>query len=292
MGAADSKLIDALVPPQGRIAVWGWDARPYVGSGRVCALKDLFSGQLFLTGGEVRSYYRRGYLAGLQRHRPELFIDATGTSYIREFRNPKVHGLEAIPEIESFIRSNYRHVLDGFGQSFYLRRDLPDPISQRYPLPPGSLTLLWRAGDPLPRPSSARLQVTRRWIEVTPTTDDPQLLFDLGPELGRFQTLIVRAWFEKADRIDAFFARQVDGRGVNGVVPVTQHWLDVYLNLSQNPFWKGEHGTTFRFDPVSSAGPGTNARIAEIWGSAEAAPPFLPDVQFYPVPSAEAPSEP
>ena len=162
------------------------------------------------------------------------------------------------------------------------------PLPQ-YPFPRNSLTVLWRAGDRPPQPSQARIQVRRNWIEVTPLTADPQLLFDIGPSLGRFRTLIVRAWFEKADRIDAFFGKQIEGRGVNGVVPVTGHWLDVYLNMSQNAYWDAEHGATLRFDPVSSAGPGTSARIAGIWGSTAAAPAVWPDVQFYPVPPSEAP---
>jgi hypothetical protein len=164
--------------------------------------------------------------------------------------------------------------------------------SPRYPLPQGSLTPLWRAGDRPPQASQAQMIRHPKWIEVIPVTDDPQLLFDIGPSLGRFQTLIVRAWFQKADRIDAFFGKQVEGRGVNGVVPVTGQWLDVYLNMSQNLFWEAEHGTTLRFDPVSSDGPGTTARIAGIWGSAQTAPPAWPDVQFYAVPPSETPSAP
>jgi hypothetical protein len=104
--------------------------------------------------------------------------------------------------------------------------------------------------------------------------------------------MVVRAWFEKADRIDAFFGKQVDGRGINGIVPVAHQWLDVYLNVSQNVFWEDEHGTMLRFDPVSSVGPGTSAYIAGSWGSTQAAPPAAPDVEFYPVPNVEAPPDP
>jgi hypothetical protein len=159
----------------------------------------------------------------------------------------------------------------------------------RRPFAQSSLTPLWRVGDPPPIPSNAQVRVRRNWIEVTPATDDPQLLFNIGPSLGRFRTLIVRAWFQKADRIDAFFGKQVDGRGVRGVVPVTGRWLDVYLGMSQNLYWEDEHGSSLRFDPVSSAGAGTAARIAGIWGSTEAGSAALPDVQFYPVPPADLP---
>jgi hypothetical protein len=159
------------------------------------------------------------------------------------------------------------------------------------PLPGASLTLLWRPKDRLPAALQARVRANRRWVEVTPTTGDPQLLFDLGAGLGRFRALIVRARFEKAGRIDAFFGKQVDGRGINGIVPAANQWLDIYLNISHNPFWEEEHGNVLRFDPVSSAGPGTTAYIAGIWGSTEAAPPAWPDMEFYPVLRSEPPDE-
>jgi hypothetical protein len=126
--APESEVIDSLVQPAGQIAVWGWDGRPYLGAARVSALKDLFAGQLFLTKGEVRAYYRAGYLSGLQLHRPELFIDAIDTSH-GGFANRKVYGLDLIPEINSYILANYAHVLDGFGQRFYIRRDLARTVA-------------------------------------------------------------------------------------------------------------------------------------------------------------------
>jgi hypothetical protein len=171
-------------------------------------------------------------------------------------------------------------------------RSAETPASAQYPLPKASLTPLWLPTDRPPQPANAQLQVHHNWIEVTPSTDDPQLLFNIGPALGQFRTMVVRARFQKADRIDAFFGKQVDGRGVSGMVPAANQWLDVYLNMSQNLFWEDEHGTLLRFDPVSSVGPGTAAYIAGIWGSTQAAPPAAPDVEFYPVPDAEAPKTP
>jgi len=121
--APESDLIDSLVPPGGQITVWGWNGRPYVGSGRVSALKDLITGQLFLDNPEIRAYYRAAYLSGLKRHPPDLFIDATDTS-MGGNANRQVYGLEVIPEINSFVQANYIHVLDMYGQRFYLRPDL------------------------------------------------------------------------------------------------------------------------------------------------------------------------
>jgi hypothetical protein len=168
-------------------------------------------------------------------------------------------------------------------------QETPRETVSVYPFPKAWLSTLWLPGGRPPKPTNAAIRQHARWLEVTPTTDDPQLLFDVGSSLGRFQTLIVRARFQKADRIDAFFGKQVDGRGVNGTVPAANQWLDVYLNMSQNAYWEDEHGTTLRFDPVSSFGPGTTALIAGVWGSTQAAPPGWPDVQFYPVAASEAP---
>jgi hypothetical protein len=164
----------------------------------------------------------------------------------------------------------------------------PQDVPQR-PLPNVSLTPLWRPKDRQPVPFQALAWANPYWVEVTPTTDDPQLLFDLGANLGSFPTLIIRARFEKADRIDAFFGKQAGGRGISGIVPAANQWLDVYLNMSHNVFWANEHGTTLRFDPVSSAGPGTKAYIAGIWGSTLETPPAWPDIEFYPVSPAQVP---
>jgi hypothetical protein len=125
---AESDLIDALVQPAGRITVWGWNGRPYVGSGRVSALKDLITGQLFLDNPEVRAYYREAYLSGLEHHPPELFIDATDTS-LGGNANRKAYGLEVIPEINSYVQGNYVHLLDAYGQRFYMRSDLARSVA-------------------------------------------------------------------------------------------------------------------------------------------------------------------
>jgi hypothetical protein len=125
--APESDLIDSFVQPTGQLTVWGWNGRPYIGSGRVSALKDLITGQLFLDNPEVRAYYRAAYIRGLQRYRPELFLDATDTS-LGAFANRKVYGFEVIPEINSFIQGNYVHLVDAFRQRFYIRRDLAQSV--------------------------------------------------------------------------------------------------------------------------------------------------------------------
>jgi hypothetical protein len=111
------------------------------------------------------------------------------------------------------------------------------------------LNLAYTRGDS-PRCPFLKVSLTLlrlpNWIEITPTTHDPQLLFNICPTFGQFRTMAVRAWFQKADRIDAFFGKQVDDRGIYGIVPVANQWLDVYLNVSQSVFWEDEHGTMLR----------------------------------------------
>lgn len=157
------------------------------------------------------------------------------------------------------------------------------------PLPRATLTPLWLPDYPQPWPANTRLRLRREWIEVIPDTADARVLFDIGPGLGKFNTLVVRARFERTGHIGVFFGKQIAGRGMTAIVPTPNVWLDVYLNVSGNVFWEDEHGTLLRFDPVFSPRRGNTAHIAGIWGSMDAAPAAWPDVQFYPVPQAEIP---
>jgi hypothetical protein len=125
----DSELIDSLVQPGGEISVWGWDARPYLGAGRVTATVDISTPNLFVPHPEIAAYYRAAYLRGLQRHPPALFIDAMDTSH-GDFANRKAYGFELIPQINAFVQVNYVHVLDIYGQRFYMRRDLARSASE------------------------------------------------------------------------------------------------------------------------------------------------------------------
>ncbi len=156
----------------------------------------------------------------------------------------------------------------------------PSP-SQKAPLIP-----LWLPAAPPPRARNAELIRNPHWIQVIPVADDPQVTFHIGPRLGRYQTLVVRARFHQAERIDLYFGRQVDGRGLAGVVPVANRWLDIYVHTSHNPFWLSEHGAELRFDPAMSAGPGAETEIAGIWGSREAVPAGVTDMDYYPAPDS------
>jgi hypothetical protein len=143
------------------------------------------------------------------------------------------------------------------------------------------LVSLWTSSGPLPHAKGAQLRRTRDSVRATSTTNDPQLTFEIGPNLGRYRTLVIRAKYEVADGVNVFFGRQIDGRGLAGRVPQAGRWLDLYVQLSNNPFWPTEHGTSIRFDPVSESGVGSSVEIAGIWGSESEISPLEPDLAFY-----------
>jgi hypothetical protein len=133
----ESELIDSLVQPAGEITVWGWDGRPYLGAARTTATVDINMTNFFFTAPEIKAYYRAAYLRGLERHPPDLFLDALDTSF-GGFPNRKLHSFELIPEINAFVQAHYVHLLDAYSQRFYIRRDLA----------PGAAATLRRIGIP------------------------------------------------------------------------------------------------------------------------------------------------
>ena len=124
--APESELIEALTLPKGKITVWGWNNRLYLGAGRVSAAKELTTGLLLSDNPEVRAYYRDGYVRALRRDPPELFIDAIETSYGAFDRHNR---FELIPELNVFIQSDYVHVVNAYKEGFYIRRDLARSVA-------------------------------------------------------------------------------------------------------------------------------------------------------------------
>jgi len=116
--APESEFIASLTPPGAEISIWGWDARPYVGSGRAPATRDTNMANFFRGNERIDRYYRERYISDLERHPADLFIDALGTSSI------PLPEFESIPSIASYIHSHYVRVKSAYGQIYYLRRDL------------------------------------------------------------------------------------------------------------------------------------------------------------------------
>ena len=159
----------------------------------------------------------------------------------------------------------------------------------RFPRPSQeSLFPLWLPRDGPPTVHGGELRsVTPQSVTVRSTSTDPQVYFDVGTLLGKYEVIVIRARFETADQISLFFGRQVDGRGLSHRVPLTERWLDVAINVGLNPYWRGEHGGKLRFDPSSQLGVGSHIDIAGVWGSVLKPPPAAPGIVFHPVPDAE-----
>ncbi len=162
----------------------------------------------------------------------------------------------------------------------------PSFASNRSTTPPAlPLQPIWLPGRPLPNVLFASAQPSSSELDVHTKTDDPQLTFQSPNDLSAFKTVVVRAKFSSADRIDLFFGRQIDGRGIPGFVPVRNRWLDVYINVASNPFWAKEAGNLMRFDPASASGINSDIGIKGVWGSPNALPPELRSgMVFYPSP--------
>lgn len=129
------------------------------------------------------------------------------------------------------------------------------------------------AGVFQPPPESARVLL---WSPGD-AADQSSFSVDLGPSLGRFETLVVRARFKEAGRVSLSFGQEAEGRELEGYVPENDRWFDVYIHGGHNEFWNAGHGTRIRVDAAS-------IRIAGIWGIAGPVPASAPDFQFVPAP--------
>jgi len=167
----------------------------------------------------------------------------------------------------------------------WLRLKVPRPGS--LPAAPSlRLTRLWGAGDPPPAVLNAELHKERDWLAVKSQNVDPQCVFKLGPDLGLYKTIMIRAKYQVNDRIDLFFGPQINGRGVAGFVPVSGIWIDAYFNVAGNPYWSAEHGSALRFDPMSELGVNTTVQLGGIWGSPDSLPSA--DAAFFAMPASSA----
>lgn len=126
----ESDFIRAITQPSGQITVWGWNANPYLGSGRVAATRDLNMFGLFVGFPAVYRFYRDRFLRDVHRNPPAVIVDAVGVTSFGGlggfFGNRNGSGFEAIPEINAYVQSHYVQVAEEYGQRFFVRRDLLD----------------------------------------------------------------------------------------------------------------------------------------------------------------------
>lgn len=137
LAAPEGNLIRYLTSPKAKIFVWGWNLNPYFSSGRVPATRDTTVITSFQSyrgvappvymptpqSERLTSIYRKRMLRDLQADPPALFIDAVGpTSWFLQQR--QYWGFELVPPIKDFVDRKYVHLIDIYGQRYFMRRDL------------------------------------------------------------------------------------------------------------------------------------------------------------------------
>jgi hypothetical protein len=126
---------------------------------------------------------------------------------------------------------------------------------------------IWLPGMPAPAVSMGKLEIAEDHLKVHSTGMDTMLHFSSAAELNRFRTLVFKVWFQRQDTIEVFFGRQVDGRGMGGVVNDAATWVYVIAHVALNPYWSQEAGSILRFDPSGGLGAGAQTKIAGIWAT-------------------------
>ncbi len=134
----EGEFIRSLTSPTGRIFVWGWTARPYLGSARIAATRDLIVANCFrsydlttsppwfhptVPSRKVDAYYEKRTVEDLRASLPELLVDviSRGSWFLN---NRKYFGFEQFQDLLTFVRTNYVYLAQFYDQRYFLRRDL------------------------------------------------------------------------------------------------------------------------------------------------------------------------
>ena len=134
----EGDFVRSLTSPGPTVFIWGWNVRPYLGSGRVTATRDLTVSNCFRSYNpwtspptfaptrerlEIDDYYQKRVVHDLRAHPPELFLDAINSGSWT-LTDRKYFGFERVPALNAFVKANY--ILSGemYEQRYYLRRDL------------------------------------------------------------------------------------------------------------------------------------------------------------------------
>lgn len=120
----ESDIVASLTKPDETIIVWGWNARPYLGSGRMPATRDTNMTGFFRPPREIADYHRARFLREASQSAPALFIDAVGATGSREMTDRALFGHEAFPDVKAFVAANYAFLRELRGERFFIRKDL------------------------------------------------------------------------------------------------------------------------------------------------------------------------
>jgi hypothetical protein len=108
--------------PGEALGVWGYLNSAYAEAGLRQATRDTHSASAIVDNPQ-RPYFRRRYLADLERSAPPVFVDAVGPRNIA-FENRALIAHETnFPELGAYIRAHYTQVADEKGCRVYVRND-------------------------------------------------------------------------------------------------------------------------------------------------------------------------
>ena len=140
--APEGYLIRHLTNPGDQIFVWGWNLHPYLSSGRVPSARDPNTMGLYYpyvgvptsVSDALTESYRARLLKEFQSNPPALIVDAVGpTSWFT--KDPQVWGFELIPSFKAFIDQHYIHLIDLYGERYFLRRDVAAKREREFSAP-------------------------------------------------------------------------------------------------------------------------------------------------------------
>ncbi len=144
-----------------------------------------------------------------------------------------------------------------------------------------SFVPLWKPKHGFAATSGLRAEEDSKVLVLHPTSGDSQIFLRSTQELTDFKTLLIRGKFSVADQVNLFFGQQGNGRSFGGFVPITGNWIDIYVDVGRNPFWRSEAGSLLRFDPVTSLFHDSQIELAGIWGSNQTIADKPGEMNFY-----------
>lgn len=135
-------VLRTIKHPSDRLGIWGWAASVWVYSGMLPATRETSTEFAFRDWGPDH-YYRKRYLAALRQSPPEFFLEAVGPRQFM-FRARENYGIQTLPELLEFVKSNYKEILDDGNSRLFIRLDI---LRERlYPIEAAS----WYKAQPMP----------------------------------------------------------------------------------------------------------------------------------------------
>lgn len=107
-------------PSNPYLAVWGYNPVYYTETEMLSATRLSTSSSIFIDS-KLKGFYLDTYLSDLQKNMPSVFVDAVAPGQFLLMNNREEFGIENVPEINNFIRSNYNLVGELDGVRFFKR---------------------------------------------------------------------------------------------------------------------------------------------------------------------------